>query len=86
LRDSWFAGFSRELLAVTWIGRDDNKPMGLSGGKGALVVWRDFIKAIRPKAKAPIIPKNIRWRSVGAERMPFIVGPRNTAQSMINYQ
>jgi len=86
LRDSWFAGFSRELLAVTWVGRDDNKPMGLSGGTGALVVWSDFIKAIRPKAKAPITPKNIEWRSVGAERMPFIVDQRNTAQSMINYQ
>ncbi|HAI68958.1 MAG TPA: penicillin-binding protein 1B, partial [Gammaproteobacteria bacterium] len=76
LRDSWFAGFSRELLAVTWVGRDDNKSMGLSGGTGALVVWSDFIKAIRPKAKAPITPKNIQWRSVGAERMPFIVDQR----------
>jgi penicillin-binding protein 1B len=85
LRDSWFAGFSRELLAVTWVGRDDNRPMGLSGGNGAMVVWSDFIKTIRPKAKAPITPKNIQWRSVGPERMPFIVGQSRTAQSMINF-
>ena len=30
-RDSWFAGFSGDLLAVSWIGRDDNGGTGLTG-------------------------------------------------------
>ncbi|MCB1716962.1 MAG: penicillin-binding protein 1B, partial [Candidatus Competibacteraceae bacterium] len=29
-RDSWFAGFSGNLLTVVWLGRDDNKPHNLS--------------------------------------------------------
>ncbi len=42
LRDSWFAGFSAEHLAVVWIGRDDNQPAGLSGAAGALAAWGDL--------------------------------------------
>jgi penicillin-binding protein 1B len=42
-RDSWFAGFSGDLLAVSWIGRDDNGVTGLTGGTGALKVWAHFM-------------------------------------------
>jgi penicillin-binding protein 1B len=42
LRDSWFAGFTGDRLGVVWVGRDDNKPTGLTGGTGALRVWRDL--------------------------------------------
>lgn len=44
-RDSWFAGFSGDLVAVTWIGRDDNGMTGLTGAAGALQVWADFMAA-----------------------------------------
>jgi penicillin-binding protein 1B len=42
LRDSWFAGYTGDRLAVVWIGRDDNGPTGLTGSTGALLVWRDL--------------------------------------------
>jgi penicillin-binding protein 1B len=42
-RDSWFAGFSGDLLAVTWIGRDDNSGTGLTGSTGALKLWSHFM-------------------------------------------
>jgi len=74
LRDSWFAGFGSEILAVTWVGRDDNKPMGLSGGSGALIIWADLIRALRPKSVAPITPSGIQWRSRNGGRIPYIVG------------
>jgi penicillin-binding protein 1B len=45
-RDSWFAGFSGNRLAVVWLGRDDNKPTGFSGSSGALRVWIDLMAGL----------------------------------------
>jgi penicillin-binding protein 1B len=43
-RDSWFAGFSGEHLAVAWVGRDNNQQTPISGATGALQVWADLMK------------------------------------------
>lgn len=43
LRDSWFAGFSGDMLAVVWLGRDDNASTGLTGSSGALRVWANIL-------------------------------------------
>lgn len=45
-RDSWFAGFSGEHLAVVWMGNDDNSITPFSGSSGALQLWTDFMKKI----------------------------------------
>ena len=44
LRDSWFIGYDNNHLVTTWLGKDDNKPTGLTGSSGALVLFSDFIK------------------------------------------
>ena len=93
-RDSWFAGFGGDRLAVVWMGRDDNSEAGVSGSTGALRVWGKMM------AEAPIAP--LQWRApegvqsywineagqrtttrcAGGERVPFIEGsaPRATVQ------
>ncbi len=44
-RDSWFAGFTGNYTAVTWVGRDDNKPINrLTGTRGALPIWENAMK------------------------------------------
>lgn len=45
-RDSWFAGFSGNYLTVVWVGRDDNKPTGLTGGSGAAKVWAKIMQSV----------------------------------------
>jgi penicillin-binding protein 1B len=45
-RDAWFAGFSGNYVSVVWVGRDDNKPIGLTGGSGALPIWSDYMKRL----------------------------------------
>jgi penicillin-binding protein 1B len=46
LRDSWFAGFDQKHIAVAWVGRDDNRPIGLTGSSGAMRVWARLMNAI----------------------------------------
>ncbi len=43
-RDSWFAGFSGDLLGVAWLGKDDNSRTPLTGSSGALLVWGEIFK------------------------------------------
>jgi penicillin-binding protein 1B len=87
LRDSWFAGFTGDRLAVVWIGRDDNKPIGLTGASGAMVVWGRIMKGLHPQPLEMVEPSAIEWaRVAGANytpvsegfrediRLPFIAG------------
>jgi penicillin-binding protein 1B len=47
-RDGWFAGFTSNLVTVIWIGFDDNRDLGLTGGATAGPIWADFmLKATR---------------------------------------
>ncbi len=59
-RDSWFAGFSGDLLAVSWIGRDDNGVTGLTGGTGALKVWAHFMSRASKLPLAYRMPDDIQ--------------------------
>ena len=44
-RDGWFAGFSPDLVAVSWIGFDQPKSLGPreTGAAAALPIWIDFM-------------------------------------------
>jgi penicillin-binding protein 1B len=43
-RDGWFAGFTGRLLAVVWVGFDDNRELHLEGAHSALPIWTEFMK------------------------------------------
>lgn len=61
-RDSWFAGYSGNNLAVVWLGLDDNKVTGLTGSSGALPVWINVMKQIRQKPVNLRQPDNVQWQ------------------------
>jgi penicillin-binding protein 1B len=42
--DGWFVGFTPSLLAVVWVGYDDDRELKLSGASAALPVWTEFMK------------------------------------------
>jgi penicillin-binding protein 1A len=54
-KDTWFAGFSADLVAVTWVGFDDGRPLGYgeAGAKTALPGWISFMKEAT-KGKPPV--------------------------------
>lgn len=64
LRDSWFAGYSGERLAVVWLGNDDNKSISLTGSSGALQVWGNIMLAIESKSLKMVEPEGIIWRRI----------------------
>lgn len=44
-RDGWFLGFTADLTAGVWMGRDDNKAVrGLAGGAAPARAWADFMR------------------------------------------
>jgi len=93
LRDSWFAGFSGNLVTVAWVGRDDNKPAGLSGSSGALRIWTEVMRASNPAPLLLTPPDTVDEVAIDPEtgllaagdcasmRVPFIKGyaPREYA-------
>ncbi len=46
-KDTWFAGYSTETAACTWVGYDDGRPLGgaETGGGTALPAWIAFMRA-----------------------------------------
>ena len=87
LRDSWFAGFSGDYLSVVWVGRDDNKPSGLTGGSGALQVWAELMRQISKQPVQLVPPDNVQMKWIdpasgllsgencaGAMLYPFVEG------------
>ncbi len=95
LRDSWFAGFSGELVSVVWMGYDDNRPSGLTGSSGALRVWSKQMQRVATADYPLQLDENIAFHSIdrdsgllggpGCENtieLPFIKGsqPAQSAQ------
>src|SRR5690606_18568855 len=66
LRDSWFAGFGEGYAAVVWVGRDDNRPVGLSGATGAMRVWAAMMKDSGLGPFVPAAPQGIAWTGRGS--------------------
>jgi penicillin-binding protein 1B len=43
-RDGWFAGYTSNLLAIVWVGFDDNRDLGLSGANAPAPIWAEFMR------------------------------------------
>jgi len=64
-KDAWFCGFSPEIEAIVWYGKDDNKPMYKeTGGKAAAPAFSYFFKeylSLHPETKTTFdIPDGVR--------------------------
>jgi len=83
-RDSWFAGWTGDHLAVIWVGNDQNKETGLYGATGAMRVWSAIFSRL-PTAPLEVGNKGIDWQWTiasnttdadcpGARRFAFVAG------------
>ena len=51
-KDAWFVGYTPDLLAVVWVGFDNQSKLGLSGSQAALPIWTELMK--RALAGTPV--------------------------------
>ncbi|MEM9556608.1 MAG: transglycosylase domain-containing protein [Acidobacteriota bacterium] len=68
-RDAWLAGHANGVVTVVWVGRDDGRPLGLSGGVAAAPLWREFMNKAGPaRPPRPVErPSGVVTRSVDPE-------------------
>jgi penicillin-binding protein 1B len=57
LRDAWFVGYTPELVVTVWVGYDDNRVLGLTGGAAALPIWVDVMRHIQADGAADAEPR-----------------------------
>ena len=58
-RDAWFNGFNSDLVAISWVGFDQNQPLGKgeTGGRAALPMWIDYMRVVLDDLpEKPLVP------------------------------
>jgi len=87
LRDAWFVGFTPELLAVVWVGFDDNQPLGLSGTQAAVPIWASFMmKALAGHPNVPFeAPEGVSLVEIDRDtgKLATPACPRVTAEAFL---
>jgi penicillin-binding protein 1B len=86
-RDSWFVGYTRDRLAVAWVGLDDNRPAGVTGSNAAMRVWARLFRQLPLEPVVLDMPEGAFWTWVNrgvaavtaegcpdAVQMPFVDG------------
>ena len=83
-RDSWYAGYTGDHLAVVWMGNDQNQQTGLYGSTGAMRVWSGIFSQL-PSTPLKVANEGLDWQWVvgstatdascpGARQLPFVAG------------
>ena len=93
-RDSWFVGYTRNRVAVAWVGLDDNRPAGVTGSNAAMRVWARLFRSLPLEPVSLDMPDGAYWMWVdpesntlsdascrGAVQMPFVAGSEPDTES-----
>jgi penicillin-binding protein 1B len=65
-RDAWFVGYTPRLVTLVWLGFDNSDKLGLTGARGAMPIWVDFMRTavtVVPSGSFPI-PTLIVFRDI----------------------
>jgi len=86
-RDSWFVGYTRDQVAVSWVGEDDNRPAGVTGSNAAMRLWAGLFRQLPIESVDLRMPDGAYWLWVdqnsglltledcdGAVQIPFVDG------------
>ena len=86
-RDSWFVGYTRNHVAVAWVGEDDNSPARVTGSNAAMHLWAGLFRQLPFEPVDLRMPDGAYWLWVdresgmltgehceGAVQIPFVDG------------
>jgi penicillin-binding protein 1B len=86
-RDSWFVGYTRNRIAVAWVGEDDNRPARVTGSNAAMRLWAGLFRELPIESLDLRLPDGASWLWVdrdngrltaqgcpGAMQVPFVDG------------
>ncbi|HSO61291.1 MAG TPA: PBP1A family penicillin-binding protein [Desulfobacterales bacterium] len=69
--DAWFLGYTREYIAGTWVGFDDEAPLGRveTGAVAAIPIWLGFMKQVLANQPAQAFepPEGVVFAKIDAE-------------------
>ena len=71
-RDSWFTGFDHETSVTIWLGRDDNKAIGLTGGSGALPIFSTYFQQLGANSLFRAVPENVQKQFISKQSGRFV--------------
>jgi penicillin-binding protein 1A len=85
MKDAWFAGFVPQLVAVSWIGYDQERTLGSgeTGSRAALPGWLAFMQEA-VKGMEPVdfpVPDGIEFRPIDTET--GLLAPEDSTQAYI---
>ncbi|MHB8771169.1 MAG: PBP1A family penicillin-binding protein [Syntrophales bacterium] len=65
-RDSWFVGYTPDVVCAVWVGYDSGADTGLTGATGALQIWARFLRTLYPHAgpPAPVRPAGVETAAI----------------------
>ncbi|WP_225072533.1 PBP1A family penicillin-binding protein [Desulfuromonas sp. CSMB_57] len=85
LKDAWFVGFTPQLVALSWVGYDQERSLGYgeTGARAAAPAWLDFMqRAVRHMAPQSFhIPDSIEFRPI--DRASGLLAPEDRADVTI---
>jgi penicillin-binding protein 1A len=87
-KDTWFVGFTNDVITAAWVGYDQPRSLGVSstGGRTALPIWIDYMREAAPKDRDRPLPMrgDIEWALIeestgrrvtsGGLSYPFVKG------------
>ena len=69
--DAWYLGYTREYIAGTWVGFDDEAPLGKTetGAVAAIPIWLGFMKRVLANQPAKVFepPEGIVFAKIDAQ-------------------
>lgn len=85
LKDAWFIGYVQQLLAVTWVGYDQERPLGKSetGSKAAAPAWVSFMEQATEELSVEQfpVPDSIEFRPI--DPLTGLLAPEDSQESHI---